>query len=30
VLYLAAHARDLAILKRNRRGKVAAAATAGP
>lgn len=30
VLYLAAHARDLAILKRNRREKGAAAATAGP
>jgi hypothetical protein len=30
VLYLAAHARDLAILKRNRRVKAAAAATAGP
>jgi len=30
VLYLAAHARDLAILKRNRREKAAAAATAGP
>lgn len=29
-LYLAAHARDLAILKRNRREKMAAAATAGP
>jgi hypothetical protein len=30
VLYLAAHARDLAILKRNRRVKLAAAATGGP